>query len=102
MRRLVAALVADDESFPLTEAAVSLAQDEDPGLDIQSTLAEIDTLALRLPLQGVEGEQALARCRLELNKFALAQELQPIRVIGELGQEMPRGRSGKVQRIVSQ
>jgi phenylacetate-coenzyme A ligase PaaK-like adenylate-forming protein len=59
------------------------------------------TLALRLPLQGVDGEQALVRCRLELNKFALAQELQPIRVIGELGQVMPRGRSGKAQRIVS-
>jgi regulator of sirC expression with transglutaminase-like and TPR domain len=43
-----AALVADDESFPLTESAISLAQDEDPGLDVQSTLAEIDTLALRL------------------------------------------------------
>lgn len=42
------ALVADDDSFPLTEVAISLAQDEDPGLDVQSTLAEIDALALRL------------------------------------------------------
>lgn len=59
------------------------------------------TLVLRLPLRGAAGEQALVRCRLELEKFAFAQELQPLRVIGELGQTMPRGRSGKAQRIVA-
>jgi phenylacetate-coenzyme A ligase PaaK-like adenylate-forming protein len=59
------------------------------------------TLVLRLEQAGVDGEEVLARCRLELNKFALAQELQPIRVIGELGQATPRGRSGKAQRIVA-
>lgn len=40
-------LVADDESLPLTEAALAIAQDAYPDLDLQGTLAEIDELALR-------------------------------------------------------
>ncbi|MEY2891368.1 MAG: hypothetical protein RJA98_1276 [Pseudomonadota bacterium] len=40
-----AALVADDSSFALLEAAVSLAQDEHPALDTQRVLADIDALA---------------------------------------------------------
>ena len=43
-----AALVADDDSLSLVEAAASIAQDEFPRLDTQSVLAEIDTLADRL------------------------------------------------------
>ncbi|MFO1273804.1 MAG: tetratricopeptide repeat protein [Rubrivivax sp.] len=42
------ALVADDTSFSVIEAAVAVAQDADPRLDPQQTLAEIDTLADRL------------------------------------------------------
>jgi regulator of sirC expression with transglutaminase-like and TPR domain len=42
------ALVADDMSFPLLEAAISIAQDEDPGLDVQGALARVDELAERL------------------------------------------------------
>ncbi|MGI4981883.1 MAG: SirB1 family protein [Janthinobacterium lividum] len=43
-----AALVAEDEGLPLTEAALSLAQDAYPDLDIQGTLADIDALVDRL------------------------------------------------------
>ncbi|MBX3604980.1 MAG: tetratricopeptide repeat protein [Piscinibacter sp.] len=43
-----AALVADDESLSLVEAAASIAQDEYPDLDMQAVLAEIDALAERL------------------------------------------------------
>lgn len=43
-----AALVADDASFSLTEAAVSVAQDEYPQLDPQAVLADLDALADRL------------------------------------------------------
>lgn len=43
-----AALVADDASFPLTEAAVSIAHDEHPRLDVQAVLSEIDAMAQRL------------------------------------------------------
>lgn len=42
-----ASLVAEDESLALTEAAVSVAQDEQPQLDAQAVLAEIDLLADR-------------------------------------------------------
>ena len=43
-----ATLVADDASLNLLEAAISIAQDEVPGLDTQAVLAEVDTLAARL------------------------------------------------------
>lgn len=43
-----AALVADDSSLPLLEAAIAVAQDEMPQLDVQGVLAEVDALAERL------------------------------------------------------
>ncbi|MFG6449440.1 SirB1 family protein [Roseateles sp. BYS180W] len=43
-----ASLVADDEGLNLTEAAIALAQDEYPQLDVQQVMAEIDALGLRL------------------------------------------------------
>jgi len=43
-----ASLVADDQHFALTEAAVAIAQDEHPGLDVQGVLAQIDALAQRV------------------------------------------------------
>jgi regulator of sirC expression with transglutaminase-like and TPR domain len=43
-----AALVADDASLSLIEAAASIAQDEIPTLDIQAVLAEVDALAAKL------------------------------------------------------
>ncbi len=42
------ALVADDASLPVTEAAVAVGQDDDARLDTQGVLAQIDTLAQRL------------------------------------------------------
>ncbi|MGN6649000.1 SirB1 family protein, partial [Trinickia sp.] len=43
-----ATLVADDDSLPLTETAIALAQDAYPDLDLEAVLAELDELALRL------------------------------------------------------
>lgn len=43
-----ATLVAEDDSLNLLEAAVSLAQDEHPQLDVQAALSEVDGLARRL------------------------------------------------------
>lgn len=43
-----AALVAEDRGLNLLEAAVSIAQDEFPQLDVQAVLAEVDALAERL------------------------------------------------------
>ena len=37
-------LVQSDEHFPLLEAAVSLAQDEYPDLDVQPVLGDVDQL----------------------------------------------------------
>lgn len=41
-------LVAEDAGLPLTEAAIALALDEHPELDVQAVLAEIDGLARTL------------------------------------------------------
>jgi regulator of sirC expression with transglutaminase-like and TPR domain len=41
-------LVADDQAFPLLEAAASLAQDEYPDLDVQQVLSQVDQLIARL------------------------------------------------------
>ena len=43
-----ASLVHSDADFPLLEAAVSLAQDEYPALDVQQVLGEVDQLLARL------------------------------------------------------
>ncbi len=75
-----AALVAEDEGFALTEAAISVAQDEHPDLDVQRVLTEIDALALSLrrhlsvddsPLQRV---RVLHQCFFEAWGFAFHPE----------------------------
>ncbi len=43
-----ASLVQSDADFPLLEAAISLAQDEYPELDVQQVLGEVDQLQARL------------------------------------------------------
>ena len=43
-----ASLVQSDAEFPLLEAAISLAQDEYPDLDVQQVLSEVDQLLARL------------------------------------------------------
>ena len=40
-------LVETDADFPLLEAAASIAQDEEPQLDIQDVLASSDALLVR-------------------------------------------------------
>ncbi len=63
-----AALVADDTSLPLLEAAVALAQDDDEHLDVQGVLAEIDKLAERLVRRLPADAPPLQRLRL-LNRY---------------------------------
>lgn len=63
-----ATLVADDHSLPVLEAAVVVAQDEEPALDVQGTLAQVDELGERL-LQRIPPDAApLQRLRL-LNPY---------------------------------
>lgn len=63
-----AALVADDATLPLLEAAVAVAQDETPGLDVQGVLAQIDSLAERLCRRIPADAAPLQRLRL-LNRY---------------------------------
>ncbi|MFX1734792.1 SirB1 family protein [Paraburkholderia sp. A1RI_3L] len=49
------ALVAEDDGLPLTEAALAIAQDAYPDVDLQGTLAEIDELVLRVKRRLPEG-----------------------------------------------
>ena len=61
-------LVQSDEHFPLLEAAISLAQDEYPELDVQQVLGDVDQLLARLKRRLPADAPALQRLRL-LNQF---------------------------------
>ncbi len=62
------ALVADDDQFPLLEAAISIAQDETPDLDVEAVLSEVDGLALRLKSRLAPDAPVLHRVR-SLNRY---------------------------------
>jgi regulator of sirC expression with transglutaminase-like and TPR domain len=63
-----ASLVAEDQGFAQLEAAVSVAQDEYPGLDPQGVLAQVDALAARLKRRVPADAVALQKLRF-LNRF---------------------------------
>jgi len=63
-----AALVAEDGSLAQLEAAISIAQDEYPHLDVQVVLAEVDALALRLKARIPADAAPVQRLRW-LNRF---------------------------------
>ncbi len=62
------ALVAEDAAFALTEAAAAIALDEQPQLDVQGVLSDIDALAARLKTRLPADAGTLQRLRL-LNNF---------------------------------
>ncbi|MCY7370718.1 MAG: tetratricopeptide repeat protein [Polaromonas sp.] len=61
-------LVESDEHFPLLEAAVSLAHDEYPELDVEEVLGDVDQLQARLKRRMPADAPALQRLRV-LNQF---------------------------------
>ncbi|WP_309684842.1 tetratricopeptide repeat protein [Polaromonas sp.] len=61
-------LVQSDEHFPLLEAAISLAQDEYPDLDVEQVLGDVDQLLARLKRRLPTDAPALQRLR-ALNQF---------------------------------
>ena len=61
-------LVESDEHFPLLEAAVSLAMDEYPELDVQQVLGDVDQLLARLKRRLPADAPALQKLR-SLNQF---------------------------------
>jgi regulator of sirC expression with transglutaminase-like and TPR domain len=63
-----ASLVAEDEGFPLLEAAASLALDEYPDGDVQQVLDSVDQLAQRLRRRLSPDADPLQRLRM-LNQF---------------------------------
>jgi regulator of sirC expression with transglutaminase-like and TPR domain len=63
-----AALVADDAHFSQLEAAVAVAQDDKPDLDVQGVLAEIDGLAANLKQRIAADTAPLPRLRY-LNRY---------------------------------
>ncbi len=63
-----ASLVQSDEDFALFEAAVSLAQDEYPDLDVQAVLGEVDQLLKRIKRRLPSDAAALQKLRI-LNQF---------------------------------
>lgn len=63
-----AALVRDDDSFPLLEAAAAIAQDEYPDLDVQQVLGDVDQLLARARRRCGDVTDPLQRLRV-LNQF---------------------------------
>jgi regulator of sirC expression with transglutaminase-like and TPR domain len=63
-----AALVRDDEGWPLLEAAASIAQDEYPDLDVQQVLGDVDQLLARARRRCGDVTDPLQRLRV-LNQF---------------------------------
>lgn len=63
-----ATLVAQDDGLPLLEAAIAVGQDQDPGLDPQSVLVQIDTLGRRLRRRIPADAAPLQRLRF-LNRY---------------------------------
>lgn len=63
-----ATLVQSDQQFPLLEAAISLAQDETPTLDVQQVLDEVDQMLERLKRRVPPDAAALNKLR-GLNQF---------------------------------
>ncbi len=61
-------LVQSDEHFPLLEAAISLAQDEYPDLDVQQVLSDVDQLLVRVKRRLPADATALQKLR-SLNQF---------------------------------
>jgi len=63
-----AALVQQDDSIPLFEAALAIAQDADPQLDLAATQAEVDILAATLQRRLAADASSIQKLRM-LNHF---------------------------------
>lgn len=63
-----ASLVRQDDSIPLFEAALAIAQDVDPHLDLSATQAEVDILAARLQRRLASDASSVQKLRM-LNHF---------------------------------
>jgi len=102
-RRDEALVMEDRDGQPVTLLPLALTtvlEDMAGVFDFQLRQLDARTLVLRLALPEGEARSALARCRKALHEFARQQGLRPIRVLEEIGKPVPRGRSGKILRVV--
>ena len=89
------------ETVSLLPMALCTVVEEQCGLfDFQLQQRDTHTLVLRVPHEGDEARAVIDRCRDALQDFATAQGAEPIRVLGEAGVVVPRGRSGKACRML--
>ncbi|MDP2065615.1 MAG: AMP-binding protein [Burkholderiaceae bacterium] len=96
--------VAGRDGRPVTLlplALMTVLEDRAGVFDFQLRQHDDRTLVLRLGLQGAEAHAAMSRGCAALKAFALAQGAAPIEVREELGQPVPRGRSGKARRVIA-
>lgn len=88
------------EQVSLLPLALCTVLEEECGVfDFQLRQRGPGTLVLRVPQQGEAARATIDRCRNALQHFARLQGAQPIRVLGEPGCAVPRGRSGKACRV---
>lgn len=88
------------QTVALLPLALSAVMEEVAGVFYFQIVQRDDhTLVVRLPEQGDAGKQTLARCRRALTAFASEHGVERLGVLGELGQLVPRGRSGKACRV---
>jgi phenylacetate-coenzyme A ligase PaaK-like adenylate-forming protein len=88
------------QGVALLPLALSTVMEEAAGVfDFQIVQRDDHTLVVRLPEQGDAGKQTLSRCRRALMAFASEHGVERLQVLGELGQLVPRGRSGKACRV---
>jgi phenylacetate-CoA ligase len=85
----------------LPMALTTVLEDRAGVFDFQLRQKDDHTLVLRLARQDAAAAATMARCRGALKAFAAEQGLKPIRVLEELGKPVPRGRSGKVCRVMA-
>ncbi|MDO8450663.1 MAG: phenylacetate--CoA ligase family protein [Rhodoferax sp.] len=97
-------VMAGSNGHPVTLLPLALTtvlEDEAGVFDFHLRQRDDHTLVLRLEMHGPQAASVVTRCRAVLQDFAAAQGAVPIRVIAELGQVVPKGRSGKAQRVVA-
>ena len=103
-RRDEALVMAGRDGQPVTLLPMALTTllEEGAGVfDFQLVQQDAHTLVLRLDLHGAEAAGPCSRCQAVLAKYASDQALAPIQIRLELGAIGPRGRSGKVRRVVA-
>jgi phenylacetate-CoA ligase len=93
---------AKGRSVTLLPLALTTVLEDDAGVfNFQLCQKDEHTLVLKLALRGHQGDLVMARCIRALQGFATSQGVASLRVVGELGQTMDRGRSGKARRVVA-